>query len=570
MQRLLSRRATLIVLIPVLIAGVWTAPVAASPIRQSSPPVTLRIAMPEPGNLDPVQLSRFDPSARDLDENLFVGLTRFNPLTQQADPLLAKSWSVSADGLTWTFELREDIQWVRFDPTTHKVVPVRPLVAGDVVYAVQRACDPLRPSPVTANLMVIKGCQAVANAPHEVINDLLIAREIGVRATSPSTLEIDLLFPSGYFPALLSTPELRPLPREVVSDTEDWTERSTIMTDGPYVLRERNSSGATLVRNPYWPDAYAGNVEEIDVLFPGQAITAATLAANGSVDLAQLAPEEAAAARNAYPQLFKTSGGETLTMLGFSYDRAMVSDPQVRRALALSLDREALVDQLFPGQAQAAARFTPPGVIAAPAVDGAPFNPAQAQADFGAAGYADCDRAPEHLITLVPDDDPSWEQVGQLITQQWSDNLGCNPALFEVKAISRTLLIELAHLSYDQENVTRSHIWLATWSADYPDANAWLGDALHCQYGYIKTGRECDEADALMDQAAVETDSGRRAELYAQVEQRFFGPEGSFPVIPLLISTSARLQQPWLTGVNDAGSARFDIWTVDTTSQPAR
>jgi oligopeptide transport system substrate-binding protein len=570
MHRLPSRRALLMVLITVFLTGTWTAPAVASPQTQSIKPVTLRIALPEPGTLDPVQLSRFDPSARDLAENLFVGLTRFDPVTREAEPLIAKNWSVSPDGLTWTFELRDDIQWVRFDATAHKVVAVRPVVAGDVVYAIQRACDPLRPSPVTANLMVIKGCQAVANAPHEVINDLLIAREIGVRATGPYMLEIDLLFPSGYFPALLSTPELRPLPREAVSDTEDWTARGTLMTSGPYVLEKRDSSGITLARNPYWPDTYAGNIEQIDIMFSGQVPTAATLAANGSVDMARLAPEEVPAARDAYPRLFKTSDGETLAMLGFSYDRALVSDPQVRRALAQSIDRDALVAQFFPGLARATTQFTPPGVIAAPVFDGAPFDPVQAQADLSAAGYAGCASVLEHLITLVPDDDPLWKQVGQFITQQWSDNLGCNAALFEVKSISRTLLIELAHLAYDQENVTRSHIWLVTWSADYPDANAWLSDALHCRYGYIKTGRECDEADTLLDQAAVETDPARRAGLYAQVEQRFFGPEGSFPVIPLFVSMSARLQQPWLTGVNDAGPARFDLWTVDTTSQPAR
>jgi len=288
MRPLPSRRAILIVLITALLTGVWTASAAASPRPQNSEPVTLRIAMPEPGNLDPVQLSRFDPSARDLVENLFVGLTRFDPLTLQAEPLIARGWSVSADGLTWTFELRDDMQWVRFDPTARKIVAVRPVVAGDVAYAIQRACDPLRPSPVTSNLMIIKGCQAVANAPHEVVNDLLIAREIGVRATGPYTLEVDLLFPSGYFPALLSTPELRPLPREAVSDTGNWASPGTIMTNGPYVLESWDSSGMTLARNPYWPDAYAGNVEQIDVSFTGGA-SPVILAANGSVDLARLA-----------------------------------------------------------------------------------------------------------------------------------------------------------------------------------------------------------------------------------------------------------------------------------------
>ena len=59
----------------------------------------------------------------------------------------------------------------------------------------------------------------------------------------------------------------------------------------------------------------------------------------------------------------------------------------------------------------------------------------------------------------------------------------------------------------------------------------------------------------------------RRAELYAQAEDRLFGPNGSFPVIPLYLTTSAWLQQPWLSGVNEYGPARFDLWTIDTSQQ---
>ena len=71
---------------------------------------------------------------------------------------------------------------------------MRPVAAGDVVYAIQRACDPLRPSPVTANLMIVKGCLRLPTRFPEIIDDLFIAREIGVRATGPNTLEIDTCF----------------------------------------------------------------------------------------------------------------------------------------------------------------------------------------------------------------------------------------------------------------------------------------------------------------------------------------------------------------------------------------
>jgi len=166
------------------------------------------------------------------------------------------------------------------------------------------------------------------------------------------------------------------------------------------------------------------------------------------------------------------------------------------------------------------------------------------------------------MILLVPDDDPIWAELGQAIIQQWSTNLGCNPSLFEVQTLSRTLLIDLAHATYDTEKITRSHLWLTVWSADYPDAAAWTTDMLHCHYGYVRTERDCDQADAWMDQAAAQMDPARRAEFYTQIEQSFFGSTGSFPVIPLYRSTSAWLQQAWLSGVNDVGAARFDLWTL--------
>jgi ABC-type oligopeptide transport system substrate-binding subunit len=195
------------------------------------------------------------------------------------------------------------------------------------------------------------------------------------------------------------------------------------------------------------------------------------------------------------------------------------------------------------------------------------YDPARAQSYLATAGFANCAGLPESLILLVPDDEPVWTEVGNFITQQWATTLGCNPSLFEVKAVSRTLLIELAHANYDPEKVTRSHMWLVTWNADYLDANAWLYDALHCHYGFIRSGRPCEPGDNLLDQAALESDPGARATLYTETEETFFGANGTFPVAPLYMTTSAWLQQPWLTGVNAYGPARFDLWIIDTAGQ---
>lgn len=532
---------------------------AALPVRatQDTAPAALRVTMPAPTTLDPVQLSRFDPTTRDLVENLFVGLARFNPLTRQAEPMLAESWSVSDDGMTWTFTLRQDIQWVRVDPATQAVTAIRPIAAGDFVYAIQRACDPLRASPVTTNLMIIRGCLTVANAFPEVINDLFIAREMGVRATGPNTLQIDLMFPAGYFPTLLSMPELRPLARETASSDANWTAADTLLTSGPYALQSWTDSGMTLVQNPYWPDAVPGNIGRVDVSFTASATPS-------TVDFARLTADQTAS----FPEdQVYSAPNAPVTMLGFSYERGFVNSPAARRALSLAIDREALVNQFFAGQAQPYNQLTIPGMVASPDAVLSSFDPVLAKAALAEAGYLDCGNVPEKISVYVPDDDPVWTQAGQFIVQQWIQHLGCNPALFEISALPHATLIELSHANYDPEQITRAHIWLAAWSADYLDANAWLSDSLHCQYGYIRNGRECDNADQLLDQAALDTDPARRAGLYAQVEELFFGPDGTHPVAPLFVSDTWWFQPSWVSGVNGFGPARFDLWTIDTAAQ---
>lgn len=539
---------------------------AASPTQQDSPH-TLRLAMPQPETLDPLLQSRFAPYSRDVAENIFIGLTRFDPYSGQVEPMLARSWDVSTNGLTWTFDLREDIQWVRYDMQSATVQAVRPVTAGDVVYAVQRGCDPTRPGPVTTNLMVVRGCLTVANAFPEVVNDLFIAREIGVRATGPHTLEIELLFPTSYLPSLLSTPEFFPVPREAAANSAGWTKTPDLLTSGPYALQGWAATGMTLVHNPHWPDPVEGNIAEIAVTFTSETLSAPTLAGSGRADFARLPADQIADAQSRLPDLLHTSQGSTLILVGFSYERALVDQAEVRRALSAALDRRALAQQASDGRFLPADQFTPAGIVAAPTGPALPdADQVLAQSSFSAAGYPSCAGIPEPLRLRVPDDDPVWLAIGQALAGQWSAALGCNPVLFSVEELSRTLLIELAHSTYDTELVTRPHAWLITWSADYPDAHAWLNDALHCRYGYFRTGRECDQADAALDSAASTLDPAARAQAYEQAELLFFGAEGTYPVIPLLFSANVWLQSPELSGVNQVGAARFDRWSLSASN----
>jgi oligopeptide transport system substrate-binding protein len=522
--------------------------------------------MPNPTNLDPVSLSRFDLTGRDLAENLFIGLTRLNARTGQIEPWLAQSWQVSADGLTWTFSLRSDVQWVQRDLVGGQPVALRPVVAGDVVYAVQRACDPDRPSPVADNLHVIVGCRAFATN-----NSLqaLPAETLGIRALDDTTLEIRLLFPASYFLTITSLPEMRPLPSEYINDSLGipWFGPTSAVTSGAWLMQEWvANSTLQLIRNPFWPMDYEGNLEAITVRFDVPLDDLANQVTNGAVEVARIDP--LILANNApLAEQLKANDGPSLTLLGFGYNNltpeglplaSPLDNLLVRRALALALDRPALASAVYGRFAAPVDHFTPTNVIAAPATRGAAFDPSSAQALLAQAGYPNCTGM--GTLNFGVSSDPQETLLAQNIVLQWQTNLGCPVETFALVQAPRSAILDSARNALDVTSQTRYALWIIKWTGDYPDANAWLPEALHCEDGYFRTGRLCDATDGLLDQAGLSSDITARFTAYGQAEDAFFGLQGSFPAVPLLMEQVWWAQPANLSGLASYGPFQFDRW----------
>lgn len=140
-------------------------------------------------------------------ENLFVHLTNYDLETAEIVPDGATSWDISADGLTYTFNLRTDIPWVKHNPVTGETTQEvddegnpRFVNANDFVFGIKRACDPnigSYYSSVVAPLIV--GCSDVLNYedPENIPAELVDA--IGVSAPDDATLIIELEFAASYF-----------------------------------------------------------------------------------------------------------------------------------------------------------------------------------------------------------------------------------------------------------------------------------------------------------------------------------------------------------------------------------
>src|SRR5262249_1787420 len=105
-------------------------------------------------------------------ESLFLGLTDVDPKTSTIRPEAATKWEKNGAGDVWTFTIRDDIPWVRWDPQAQQATKVGMVTAKDFEYGIKRACDPRLGSLYTQTVAaMIKGCDAVAKLEADKITD---------------------------------------------------------------------------------------------------------------------------------------------------------------------------------------------------------------------------------------------------------------------------------------------------------------------------------------------------------------------------------------------------------------
>jgi hypothetical protein len=160
----------------------------------------------------------------------------------------------------------------------------------------------------------------------------------------------------------------------------------------------------------------------------------------------------------------------------------------------------------------------------------------------------------------------------EYLVQAWATELGCDPAKFHNETIEDfSNMIPIISINNNMEDRPEWHP--IGWGPDYPDSNNWVGDILKCDIDNAFTSRPCSEVDDLIQQAREETDPAAREEMYAQIEEMFFGPEGIFPVAPIRLAASYALYQPYVEGPietdGQVGGEHYDWYTIDKEAQSA-
>jgi len=222
----------------------------------------------EPQTLDPNRMSALPEGSLAL--ALFEGLTAYHPESLQPVPALARA--VREDGLTYTFELREDAFWVkRGEIFRESDGSPRRVTAEDIIYSWKRHFLPEVGSEYSSLLHPIRGAREFEREVAEHWNGTVqrfreargrapvsprdlgpalreeverFRRErwealVGIRAPSPFRLVVELRSPAPYFLSLTSFYPLMPVCREVVEEHgERWVLPENMVSNGPYYLEE--------------------------------------------------------------------------------------------------------------------------------------------------------------------------------------------------------------------------------------------------------------------------------------------------------------------------------------------
>lgn len=442
-------------------------------------------------NLDPQFAT--DTTARMIIFNIYEGL-----VVQDAQgaihPGVAARYEVSADGLHYTFHLREDARWS----------DGAPLTADDFLFAFERLFYADAPSPFASSYMSIKNAE-------QMLRENAALSTLGISAPDEQTVVFELVRPDPFFLEALSATAAMPCNRKAFDNARGryGLEPQYVYENGPFYLEKWDNSKYLLLRNN---DQYASDtpVAANGVnLYIGRENALAQFT-DGKTDLAMLPYENTAAVRD---RVVLESFDKTTWALVFNQNDPVLGDPLIRQALIQAVDHELLGEYLPPNFTPSAV-FVPPAMqvlgqsfrAAASAESPLPFDTMRAQYlyELGLSSL-EIDALPQ-ITVLVPEDDTHMLCAGQM-QQSWQKHLG---AYINVEAATAAQITQRFRDGNYQ-------ILLMPFSPAGGQVGSLLG-VFHSASSQNYTGYQNPRYDALLSQAAGTSaaaivDAYRRAEI---------------------------------------------------------
>ena len=484
----------------------------------------LRIAMTEaaPDPFDPPLV--FSSASISIVQNVFDGLTEAGADLKMG-PGLAESWTISEDGLTYTFQIRQDVTFQNG----------KPLTAADVAFSLVRSLDPEVASPISFYLANVEG--AFSEEP------------VSIQALDDSTLEIKLSQPTGAFLAILSRPCCWAVDQDVIeTHGDDWVNPPNVVGTGAYTLVSR--TGNTEFVYEANPDYFLGppNIDRIEISVVQESTAAVARYQAGEFDVVvglsaasiinALGDDELSGQLSTKPVL-------RTNWLGMRNDIPPFDDRNVRLAFAHAIDKDAVVQTGLGGGGAPGKGWIPEGLPGNinDEFAGYEFDPNLARELLVTAGYPDGNGFPSLDLHFSSEMAGMSEVAFELIQAQLRQNLNIEIGLRNMPRVALTTLMQ------DQEQRPPLFAW--TFGADIFDA-ATLTEFLGLTGAFFNFENYSNpDYDDIIRRALGTADESERAEFYRESE-RIHAED--VPNIPLFYPHTAWLAKPDVVNFDFVGA----------------
>lgn len=475
----------------------------------------------EPLTLDPHRAVSL-PSLNIL-RDLFEGLVGTAPDGTPV-PGVAERWETTVDGLGWRFSLRADARWSNGEPVT----------AGDFVAGFRRALDPATGSASAGLLAPILNARAV-------MTRRMAPEELGVEAPDDHTLVIHLAAPTPWLLDLLTHPVSSPLYRPGLEQHgEEFARAGRLVSNGPFHLADwQPQQSITLARNHNYWDRRNVAIDQV-VYYPieDQDVELQRYR-DGKLHWTSDVPHhQLGLVRRRLGDELSITPRLAVTWLGLNVTRPpFEGSPELRRALALAIDRELIVRSVTGAGEVPAYTWVPP-------MAGYPSHtptwaslPRRRQVEearrlFEAAGF---DAARPLELELLYPGGLNNRRLAIAVAAMWRETLGVQTRLREEP---------FAEFLVSRNDLGTTMVFRSGWAADYRDPYSFAG-LFDSETGGSDTGWRNVDYDELLQASMQARNSRRRLALLAEAEQLLLDEQ---PIIPLYFDVRRRLVKPEVRG----------------------
>ncbi len=456
---------------------------------------------------------------------LLEGLVGEDPKDLHPVPGVAERWDISEDGKTYTFHLRENAKWSNGDSITSQ----------DFVESYRRILSPALAADNAYMLYPVQNAEAFHKG------ELTDFTKVGFEAPDARTLIMRLANPTPYFLSLLSHYSWFPVHIPTVQKHgpvnergSRWTLPNRFVGNGPFNLEEwRLNVRVRVKKSPtYWDASSVAlnaivfhTIDSVDV--EERAFRSGQLHVTDAIPVNRIDRY-----RREQPDLLRID-----PYLGTYFFRVNVTKPPldsrlVRRALALAIDRQSIVDNVTRGAQLPANAFTPPNTAGYTSAASLPYDVPQARRLLAEAGFPEGRGLPP--IEILFNTSENHKIIAEAIQQMWRKNLN----------VAATLLNQEQKVYFDSRRQMNYQVIRSTWIGDYNDPNSflnlWLPGA-----GNNMTGWSNPEYDRLIAEAGRTADQAARYTAFRQAEAILLEEA---PILPVYFYTHGFLIRPSVKG----------------------